>query len=99
MTIPRTRAEAESLAESLLVQAWAGADFDSLVEVRSDADYPGIFALANHDVPPDSGEYRRATFVQRFGDVSFCLSPGNIDLADYDPLTSPYGWHLIKRLD
>jgi parvulin-like peptidyl-prolyl isomerase len=36
--------------------------------------------------------------VKGFSDVSFSLSPGNIDVARYDPKTSPYGWHIIKRL-
>jgi hypothetical protein len=36
--------------------------------------------------------------VPAFGNVGFNISPGNIGIADYDPQTSPYGWHVIKRL-
>jgi hypothetical protein len=30
--------------------------------------------------------------------VGFAISVGNIGMADHDPQTSPYGWHIIKRL-
>jgi len=36
--------------------------------------------------------------VPAFGNVGFAISVGNVDIADYDPNTSPYGWHIIKRL-
>jgi hypothetical protein len=32
-----------------------------------------------------------------FGDVGFQLEVGGIGLAEYDPSTSPFGYHIIKR--
>ena len=37
--------------------------------------------------------------VKAFRDVSFGLSPGGVGLAVYDPGSSKYGWHIIKRLE
>ena len=37
--------------------------------------------------------------VKAFGDVSFGLEVGGVGLAVYDPATSKYGWHIIKRLE
>jgi parvulin-like peptidyl-prolyl isomerase len=37
--------------------------------------------------------------VKAFGDVSFSLEVGGVGLAVYDPATSKYGWHVIKRLE
>ena len=97
--VTRTRNEAESLAQDLLNSAWEGADFEELVRSYSDASFPGIYAMANDGVPNGAGEFRRSSFVSGFADVSFCLSVRNIGMAAYDPVTSPYGWHLIKRLE
>ena len=37
--------------------------------------------------------------VPAFGEVGFSLAPGEIGIAEYDPVKSPYGWHVIKRLE
>ena len=36
--------------------------------------------------------------VPAFGNVGFKLAVDEIGVADYDPTTSPYGWHVIKRV-
>jgi parvulin-like peptidyl-prolyl isomerase len=36
--------------------------------------------------------------VPAFGNVGFKLEVGEIGIADYDPLTSKYGYHIIKRV-
>jgi parvulin-like peptidyl-prolyl isomerase len=33
-----------------------------------------------------------------FGDIGFALAPGEIGMASFDPRTSPFGWHIIKRI-
>ena len=43
-------------------------------------------------------EFQREQMVPAFGNVGFAISVGNIDIANFDPQTSPYGWHIIKRL-
>jgi parvulin-like peptidyl-prolyl isomerase len=37
--------------------------------------------------------------VKAFGDVSFALPVGGVGVATYDAVASPYGWHVIKRLE
>jgi foldase protein PrsA len=96
----RTQDEAKKLAYDLLAKAKAGEDFDKLVAENTDDAPPGIYSMANNGVNPDqvSGEYPRGGMVPAFGNVGFALKVGEIGISDYDPATSPYGWHIIKRL-
>lgn len=96
--ITRTKEEAKTLAYQILDRARAGEDFDALVRQYTDDSPPGIYGMSNVSVPPLPGEYPRDQMVPAFGNVGFAVSPGNIGIADYDPATSPYGWHIIKRL-
>ncbi len=98
-TITRSKDEAKALAEKLFAEAKAGSDFDQLVKDNTDDRPPGIYALANTGVTPGSSkEYPREKMIPAFGDVGFKLQVGEIGLAAYDATTSPYGWHIIKRL-
>ncbi len=97
--VTRTQAEAEKLAGEILERARKGEDFDQLVQQHTDDQWPGIYGMSNDGVAPlDANEIPRNGMVKGFSDVSFSLSPGNIGIANYDPQTSPYGWHIIKRL-
>ena len=96
--ITRSQAEARTLAYEILGKARRGEDFDRLVEAHTDDSPPGIYRMANTGVSPGEGEFQRERMVPAFGNVGFNLSPGNIDVAEYDPSASPYGWHVIKRL-
>ncbi|MDQ2806522.1 MAG: peptidyl-prolyl cis-trans isomerase [Chloroflexota bacterium] len=98
-TITRSKDEAKTLAEKLFAEAKAGTDFDQLVKDNTDDRAPGIYALANAGVTLGSSkEYAREKMIPAFGDVGFKLQVGEIGLASYDATTSPYGWHIIKRL-
>jgi parvulin-like peptidyl-prolyl isomerase len=94
----RSQAEAAELAAATLARANAGEDFDALVRELTDDSPPGIYRLSNNGVSPASGEYPRNRMVAAFGNVGFGLGAGDIGMADFDPRTSPYGWHIIKRL-
>jgi parvulin-like peptidyl-prolyl isomerase len=94
----RSQAEAAELATATLARANAGEDFDALVRELTDDSPPGIYKLSNNGVSPASGEYPRNRMVAAFGNVGFGLGVGDIGMADFDPRTSPYGWHIIKRL-
>src|SRR3954453_22082992 len=96
--ITRTQEQARTLAYQLLDQAKTGADFDKLVVAHTDDAPPGIYAMADTGVVPAQGEYPRDGMVPAFGNVGFTLQPAQIGIADYDPTTSPYGYHIIKRL-
>ena len=47
--------------------------------------------------PPNT--YKRSDMALSFGDVSFKLDVGEIGMAGFNPELSPYGWHIIKRLE
>jgi hypothetical protein len=99
--ISRTQADAEKLANDVLARARAGENFDGLVQAHTDDQFPGVYGLANTGVTPDQtkGEYARGAMVAGFGDVAFELSPGNVGMSPYDAQKSPFGWHIIKRLE
>jgi hypothetical protein len=98
--VVRSQAEAEALARELFQRARDGEDFDALVREYTDDEYPGIYRMANDGVTADRAaqEYPRAVMVKAFGDVSFGLAVGEIGMTTFDPATSKYGWHIIKRL-
>lgn len=97
--IVRSREQAAALAGQLLDRARKGEDFDALVKENTDDSHPGIYGLSNRGVSPASGEFRREQMVPAFGDVGFRLQPGEVGMAPYDPAKSPYGWHVIKRIE
>ncbi len=95
----RTREAAATLATETLERARQGEDFGELVQALTDDSFPGIYRMCNTGVSPLSAdEYRRGGMVAAFGNIGFALDPGGIDMAPFDPGTSPYGWHIIKRL-
>ncbi len=100
-SVKRTQFEAELLVKEIYKRAKETHDFDKLVKNFSDDQYPGIYKMSNFDVEPDEseGEYPRSKMVKAFGDLSFKLSVNQIGLANYDPETSKYGWHIIKRIE
>ncbi len=100
-SVTRTRSQAEALALEILDRAKKGEDFDALVKEYTDDQYPGIYKMANIGIAPDQiqQEYSRNRMVKAFGDVGFSLPVGGIGLAEFNPETSKYGWHIIKRLE
>ncbi|HEU4941387.1 MAG TPA: peptidylprolyl isomerase [Candidatus Eisenbacteria bacterium] len=96
--ITRTQDEAKKLAYDILARARKGESFDALVQQYTDDAPPGIYSMANTGVTKSGDEFQREQMVPAFGNVGFAISVGNIDIADYSPQTSPYGWHIIKRL-
>jgi parvulin-like peptidyl-prolyl isomerase len=97
--IQRTKKEAEVLAQQVFEQAKGGADFEALVKEHTNDSFPGIYVLTNEDAPRVQGSRRRSDMVARFGDVAFGLAVGEVGLATYHAALSPYGWHVIKRLE
>ena len=99
----RTREEAEKLAFQVLDRARSGEDFDKLMkDLSDDAPEGGIYSIVNQGVERRGEEYYRSgrerSLVKSFGDVGFRLEIGQIGIADYDPETSPFGYHIIKRV-
>lgn len=99
-SITRSQAEAGELAAELLERAQKGEDFDGLVKEYTDDSHPGIYKMANFGQTADMQKvFARERMVRAFGDVGFPLEVGEVGLAEYDPETSQYGWHLIKRVE
>ena len=96
--IQRSQQEAKALAYDILARAKKGEDYDALVKQYTDDSAPGIYGMSNLGMPPLQGEYPRDKMVRAFGDVGFKLKVGEIAVADYDPKTSPFGYHIIKRV-
>jgi foldase protein PrsA len=96
----RTAAEARKVAYDLLAKIQAGADWATAKREHSEDPPPGgPYAMANRGVKPAGrNEYPRDGMVPAFGDVGFALEVGAIGMADHDPRTSPFGFHLIKRV-
>ncbi len=93
----RTKEQAQKLAQEVLERARKGEDFLKLVEKYTSDSAPGIYRMCDQDPPPPTF-VARGKMVKGFGDVSFSLKPGAVGMASYDAQTSPYGWHIIKRL-
>ena len=54
----------------------------------------GKAAVAQRELP-----HPRGAMVAAFGDVGFALEPGEIGVAGFDADASPFGWHVIRRID
>ena len=97
---------ARKKAYDLLAQLRAGGDWNALKRANSNdgkdprTDMPGgPYAMANHGTQPTSDtEYPRGNMAPAFGDVGFDLEVGEIAIADYDLRSSPFGYHIIKRV-
>jgi len=97
----RTKREARALVDELVERAESGEDFDAMVEEYTNDNYPGIYKLTNTytDAPDLPDARRRDQMVAAFGDAAFRLEVGEIGLAKYNAINSPYGWHIIKRVE
>ncbi len=84
----RTKEEAEALAAELFARAKGGEDFGALVQQSTDDSYPGIYPMTRR---------QRKAMAPAFGDTGWRLEVGEIGIALYDSMRSPFGWHLIKR--
>lgn len=104
-SIPRSQQEAEQLAQELLERARSGEDFNELVRTYTDDSPTGIYHMANFGEQTDSSDpdpakhvMPREGMVAAFGDVGFPLKVGEIGMSRYDQQSSPFGWHIVKRL-
>ena len=96
----RSREDAEKLTYDLVARAKSGEDFDKLMKEFSNDPGGGTYTLVNNGVTADqaAGEFDRSGMVPAFGDVGFRISLNEIAVAEHDDKTSPFGWHVIKRV-
>jgi len=101
--ITRSREEAETLAKELFQRAQDGEDFEAMVREHTDDQVPGTYVMSDFGVDPllyPGDVIRRSGMVAAFGDVSFNLQEvGDVGMAEFDTQRSPYGWHIIKRIE
>jgi hypothetical protein len=96
----RSKEEAKKLAETIFAEAKTGASMESLMDkYGTDDSKPGIYGLANRGLEPKAGSYKRDGMVPAFGNVGFKLAVGEVGMAEHDATASPYGWHIIKRVE
>ena len=99
--IKRTKEEAKLLVDEILAQLKDGADFEKLKQMhsddRQDGKAGGSYAMANRGMNPGEATPRE-NMVKGFGDVSFTLEVGEVGVAEFDPSTSKWGYHIIKRV-
>ena len=97
--VKRTLAEAEKLAEEVWAKAIAGGDFGALVKTHTNDSPPGIYGMVLNGPGDDRKNlYARKGMVAAFGDTGWRLAVGEIGVAPFDKVKSPYGWHIVKRL-
>lgn len=85
-----TEAEARALTSDVLARARAGEDFTALMKQTTGDEGPGTYVLTQDD---------REDYARHFADVGFRLQVGEIGVAPYHRVKSPFGWHVIKRLE
>ncbi|MFT7617037.1 MAG: parvulin-like peptidyl-prolyl isomerase [Planctomycetota bacterium] len=93
----RTIGEARDLAHDLVKRIRGGEDMGPLVRAHTQDSAPGIYEMSL-GAPPRAGVIAKNGMVPNFGDVSFKLDVGEVGLAEYDAARSPYGFHIVKRI-
>lgn len=88
--VTRSLEEAERLTARLLKQIQAGADFGALRKKYSDDPGPGIYPMSKDN---------RQRMVPHFGNVAWRLKVGEVGVAPHDRQKSPFGFHIIKRVE
>jgi len=101
-----TREQAEALAKSLFERLEAGVVDWNAAKAEYTADRGmktgaplGPYVMVNDGVQYAAGEIPRANAARGLGDLVFFLKVGEIGLVEYDPKTSEYGWHIVKRIE
>src|SRR5205085_1772030 len=97
----RNETEAREFAHDLYDKLKAGGDWASAKRDNSEDPPPGgPYGLANRGIQPAGPpvEFARDQMVPAFGDVGFALQVGEIGVAEYNARTSPFGFHIIKRV-
>ena len=79
------------------------AELDAKMKARTldQASYGSQMQAKQKDLMARMGprSFPRDQMVPGFGDASFTLKVGEVGIANYDLSASPFGWHVIKRLE
>lgn len=98
--------EAKAKAENLYDRVKKGDDFARIMARESEDNKSpgaGTYWLVNDGIEPENNsEHPRSGprgMVKAFGDAAFSMNVGDIVLVPYDPKDSPFGWHIIHRME
>jgi len=103
-TATRSREEAQKLADDIAARVKAGEDFGAIVKQLTDDpgsktnDPPGSYEMTNNGVPEKKGASQRSGMVTGFGTLAFTLEVGEIAVVPYDAKLSPFGYHVMLRI-
>jgi len=97
--ISRTKQQAKELVAELYDRALKGEDFGTLVSTYTNDSPPGIYGMVSDPSLQSKhpGSHLRTGMVPAFGNTGWRLQVGEIGVADFDSVKSPYGWHIVKR--
>lgn len=96
--VGRTKGQAEERAAEVLRRVTSGGeDFLAVMKEMSDDPGPGVYTMWLH--APQGEGYPRGQMAPAFGDTGWRLAPGEIGVAAWDATKSPFGWHVIKRVE
>lgn len=100
-TTTRSKAEAERLAKEVYERATNGDDFEFMMKrsPKSDDPGPGVYTMVNDGQTAGRDDTPRNGMVKAFGDAAFRMKKDEVVLVPYDPKDSPFGWHIIQRLE
>ncbi len=82
----RSKAEAKTRVDEVLVKAKAGADFADLAREYSDD-------VDAKERAGSAGKFKRPDRVKAFSDAAFALQVDGVS----DVVETPFGFHVIKR--
>ena len=97
--VRRTRAKAEELAAQLYQRAVKGEDFAALVAEYSNDSPEGVYTMLLNGPSNPPATFGRFEMVPAFGNAGWRLQPGELGVVEHHPVDSPYGWHLVMRLE
>jgi hypothetical protein len=92
-------AEAETAAARVFAAALEADDFAALVEAETYDSLDGVYRLVHEDAEPQLGEHRRGNMVKHFWQAAWRLQPGETGVILYHRAHSPYGYHIMRRID
>jgi hypothetical protein len=96
--VSRRKGESEALAADLLDRVLSGAALAALVGEYSDDHGEGIYTMTAGGSATETS-FPRSAMQSAFGDVAWRLEVGEVGVCLLDASVSPYGWHIIERLE
>ncbi|MDH3591530.1 MAG: peptidyl-prolyl cis-trans isomerase [Planctomycetota bacterium] len=100
----RTKEQARELALSVLERAKSGLVRFALLKDQysddraADGSKRGPYIMLNEGEPQKAAEHiPRKNAAKALADLVFRLDVGEIDMCEYHPDHSPFGWHIVQR--